>query len=157
MAAKTKVGVGLDTRGWALALFCDPDRPGIDPTRLTPGRRRHVDAMMEAGWLRRDRGLLYLDQAGREAMDRLLPHEIPKLTAAQEEMLEQVLEKPAVSDVSHPPTLKLLAYGMVDPVPQRFGGMRLVPNARTRIWAERRAIAEPAQSAPGTGLDGVRR
>lgn len=149
MAAKTKVGVGLDTRGWALALFCDPDRPGIDPTRLTPGRRRHVDAMMEAGWLRRDRGLLYLEKTGREAMERLLPAEIPELTAAQAEMLEQLLEKPTVSDVSHPPTLKLLAYGMVDPVPQRFGGMRLVPNARTRIWAEGR-VASVGDEAAGT-------
>lgn len=146
MAAKTKVDVGLDTRGWALALFCDPERPGIDPTRLTVGRRRQIDAMMEAGWLRRDRGLLYLEKAGREAMDRLLPPEIPKLTAAQEELLEQVVKAPTISDVSHPPTLKLLAYGMVDPAPQRFGGMRLVANARSRTWAERRSPPGPSLS-----------
>lgn len=149
MASKTRGGVALDTRGWALALFCDPDRPGIDPTRLTPGRRRHLDAMMEAGWLRRDRGLLYLEKVGREAMERLLPVEIPELTAAQEELLEQVLEKPTVSDVSHTPTLKLLAYGMVDAVQQRFGGLRLVPTERARTWAERRAVSKPDRPAPG--------
>ena len=146
MAANTKGEVGLDTRGWALGIFSDPDRPGIDPTRLTPGRRRHVDAMMEAGWLRRDRGLLYLEKAGREAMDRLLPTEIPELTAAQEELLEKALKGSTVSDVSHPPTLKLLAYGMVEPVKQRFGGLKLMPTERAKTWAERRAAPEDSRA-----------
>lgn len=146
MAAKTKGGVGLDTRGWALGIWGDPDGPGIDPTKLTPGRRRHVDAMMEAGWLRRDRGLLYLADAGREAMDRLLPSETPQLSPAQVELLESAMRGPVVGDVSHPPTLKLLAYGLVDPVQQRFGGLKLVPTERARAWAERRAGTVPAQS-----------
>lgn len=142
MPAKTKPAIGPDTRAWALGIFCDPNRPGIDPARLTPGRRRHVDAMLEAGWLRRDRGLLYLDTAGREAIEQLLPSAVPRLSEAQEELLEQALKGSTTSDLSHPPTLKLIAYGLVDPVQQRFGGLKLVPTQRARDWAERRTSAE---------------
>lgn len=151
MPAKTKPAIGLDTRAWALGIFSDPNRPGIDPARLTPGRRRHVDAMLEAGWLRRDRGLLYLDTAGREAIEQLLPADVPTLSAAQEELLEQALKGSTTSDLSHPPTLKLIAYGLVDPVQQRFGGLKLVPTQRARDRAERQASADATPQDTGSG------
>ena len=147
MADKRKVEVGIDTRGWALGIWADPKR-GVDPATLTPARRRQVDAMLDAGWLRRDRGRLYLDEAGHKAIADLLPAKHPPLTPSQAELLAEVIRKPTVSDLSFPPTVKLLAYGLADAIEQRFGGIRLVPTDRARTWAADRL---PTGDSPDVG------
>lgn len=150
MAEKTRIVIGIDTRGWALGIWADPKR-GVDPASLTPARRRQVNAMYDAGWLRRDRGRLYLAEAGRAAIDALLPATLPALTPAQDELLRSALRGSTVGDLSFPPVVKLLAYGLVDAVEQRFGGLRLVPTDRAKAWAEGRQPASdlPAGTGPG--------
>jgi len=144
LAERKKIEVGIETRGWALGIWADPKR-GVDPATLTPARRRQVDAMLEAGWLRRDRGRLYLDEAGIKAIADLLPAKHPTLTPSQVELLSEVVRKPTVSDLSFPPTVKLLAYGLVDAVEQRFGGLKLVPTDRAKAWSEGRPDPDPVE------------
>jgi hypothetical protein len=147
LAERKKTVIGIDTRGWALGIWADPKR-GVDPATLTPARRRQVDAMLEAGWLRRDRGRLHLDEGGVRAIAELLPATLPELTPAQEELLRNALRSPTVGDLSFPPTVKLLAYGLVEAVEQRFGGLRLVPTERAKAWSEGRPDSDPVE--PGS-------
>ncbi|GJD91635.1 hypothetical protein BHAOGJBA_5183 [Methylobacterium hispanicum] len=139
----------LDMRGFALGLWPEGGDRGVDETRLTPGPRRHVLAMQEAGWLERDDGKLRLNEKGREAVAALLPETLPKLTDAQHDLLLDVVEgRSAGSDLAYPPVIKLLAYGLATARAQRFAGITLKPTDRAREWYAS-LVPDPVEDAPG--------
>lgn len=125
----------LESRGFALGLWPEGTEAGIDEARLTPGLRRQVAIMTDAGWLDRIDGKLQLNEAGRRAIDELLPETPLSLTDAQHDVLLDVVEgKPAGASLSYAPVIKLLAYGYVTARAQRFGGLTLQPTERARTW-----------------------
>lgn len=133
----------LDLRGWALGTWVGDLGKAIRAGSIHNAQRRKVAEMQALGWVTEADGSLSLSQAGREAIAKLQPSLMPKLTASQEELLEDVLRTGSVSvGLDYPPVVKLMAYGAVEPREQRMGGLLIVPTEMAREWVASREPEE---------------
>lgn len=129
----------LDLRGWALGTWVGDTGKAVPKASLYNAHKRKVAEMQSLGWVREDAGSLFLTQAGLDEIERLRPRSMPKLTAVQEELLTEALEKPSLPyGLDYAPIVKLIAYGAVEPRERKFGLM-VVATDMAREWARARA------------------